>query len=207
MMLGALEVREPHLVPRRRPRAHLLPHPRPRVGVGEVPPQRGQPPVERPLRDHDVEAGRAVGVGVAVEGDVEPFGAGVLDEREHAGRPAGRGRALVEVGDVRGNPGAPADLERLPERVEEAIPQAVAHVGVVEAAEPARLLRQGHQLLGIGVAPGRVVEPGRHAAGALFHRRPEERALIPAARPASAGDRPSRRPTRAAASCRRGRRC
>ena len=178
MVLRPLEVRHPHVVPRRRPRAHLLLHPGARRGIGEIPPQRAEPAVERPLRDHDVQAGRAVGVGIAVEGDIEPAPARVLHQGQHLRRAGGRRRPLVEVRDVRGDAGPAPDLERLAEGVEEAIAQAVADVRVVDPAEPARLLGEPHELVGVRVAAGRVVEPGRHAPGPFLHRRPEERALV-----------------------------
>ena len=41
---------------------------------------------------------------------------------------------MVEVGDVGGRAGSPADLDRLAERVEVAVAERVADVGVVEAA-------------------------------------------------------------------------
>jgi hypothetical protein len=77
-----------------------------------------------------------------------------------------------------GNVGPPADLDRFPEGIEEAVPKPVAHVGVVDAAEPGRLLREGDQLVRVGVAPGGIVEAGRHPPGALLHRGPEQRALV-----------------------------
>ena len=43
-------------------------------------------------------------------------------------------------------------------------------MGVVEAAEARGLLGERHQLLGRGVRPGRVVQPGGEAPGALLHR-------------------------------------
>jgi hypothetical protein len=66
---------------------------------------------------------------------------------------------VVEVGDVgRGAPPSP-DLDRLPERVEIAVAEGVANVGVVETAAPASLLGEHGELLGRGVAARRIVEP------------------------------------------------
>ena len=78
-----------------------------------------------------------------------------------------------------GTLGAAADVDRLPEGIEEAVTQAVAHVRVIDATEPARLFRQGDQLVGVGEAPRRIVEPRGHAPGALLHRRTQECALVP----------------------------
>ena len=80
--------------------------------------------------------------GIQVERDVEALGARVVDEPEHVLRRAGERRPMVEVGQVDGPAaGAPADLDRLAERVEEAVAERVADVGVIEAAEPGRLVR------------------------------------------------------------------
>ena len=76
---------------------------------------------------------------------------------------------MVEVGDVGGRAGSTADLDRLAERVEEAVAQRVADVGVIEAAGPARLLGEGGQFLGRGVAARRVIEAGAEPDGALGH--------------------------------------
>ena len=89
---------------------------------------------------------------VGVERDVEALGARVVDQREHRLRAARVRLAVVEVGDVGRRAGAPADLDRLAERVEVAVAERVADVGVVEAAVPAGLLGQRGELLGRGVA-------------------------------------------------------
>ena len=72
--------------------------------------------------------------GIGVEGDVEALGARVVDQREQRLGAARVGLAVVEVGDVGGRVGPPADLDRLAERVEVAVAERVADVGVVEAA-------------------------------------------------------------------------
>ncbi len=84
-----------------------------------------------------------------------------------ASGPPGMRLAVVEVGDVGGRAGTPADLDRLAERVEVAVAERVAHVGVIEAAGPTGLLGERGEFLGRGVAAGRVVE-----AGATGRRRP-----------------------------------
>ena len=93
-----------------------------------------------PLRELDEQPRRRPLRGVGVERDVEPFGARVVDQREHRLGPPGVRLAVVEVGDVRRRLGPPADLDRLAERIEVAVAQRVANVGVVEAAVPAGLL-------------------------------------------------------------------
>ena len=107
---------------------------------------------------------------IGVEGDVEPLGARVIDQREHR---LGRARvrlAMVEVGDVGGGVGPPADLDRLAERVEVAVAERIADVGVVEAAVATGLVGQRGELLGRGVGAGRVVEARRQPEGAVGHR-------------------------------------
>ncbi len=102
--------------------------------------------------------------------------------------------AVIEVGDVGGRRRPPADVDRLADRVEVAVAQRIADVGVVEAAVPAGLRGQRGQLGGRGVATGRVVEPGAQPERAVGHRFTEERAhpvegslvgrdVIPAERP------------------------
>ena len=87
-----------------------------------------------PLRELDEQAGRRPLGRVGVEGDVEPVGARVVDQREHRLGAARVRRAVIEVGDVGGRAGAPADLDRLAERVEVAIAERIADVAVIEAA-------------------------------------------------------------------------
>ena len=71
---------------------------------------------------------------------------------------------------------APPDLDRLPERVEEAVTERVADVGVVEAAVPRGFSTEVRQLVCRGVAAGRVVEPGADAEGPFRHALAEHRA-------------------------------
>ena len=101
-----------------------------------------------PLRELDEQPRRGPLVGIGVEGDVETLGAGVVDERQHRLGPAGMGLAVVEVGDVGRGAGATADLDRLAERVEVAVAERVADVGVVEAAVPAGLIGERGKLIG-----------------------------------------------------------
>ena len=93
-----------------------------------------------PLRQLD-EQTRAGPLGrIGIEGDVETLGAGVVDQREQRLGTARMRLAVVEVGDVRRRAGPPADLDRLADRVEVAVAERVADVGVVEAAVPPGLL-------------------------------------------------------------------
>ena len=192
---------------RRAARRELGPHP---VAGGPV----GEPLLERPraagldpLGQLDEQARRGPFGRIRVERDVEALGARVVDEREQRLGAAGVRVAVIEVGDVGGRRGPPADVDRLADRVEIAVAQRIADVGVVEAAVPAGLLGERRQLGGRGVAPGRVVEPGAEPERAVGHRVAEHRAHPVerlARRPAR---RPSRAPRSGAASCRRAWRC
>ena len=82
--------------------------------------------------------------------------------------------AVVEVRDVGRRTGASPDLDRLAERVQVAVAERVPDVGVIEAAVPARLFGQGSELLGRGIAAGRVVEPGAETDRALLQPLAEE---------------------------------
>ena len=88
-----------------------------------------------------------------------PFGAGVIDEGQHRFGSAGKRLPVIEVGDVGGPLAAPADLDRLAERIEVTVAERVAHVGVVEAPVGRRLARQLRQLIGAGIGAGRIVQP------------------------------------------------
>ena len=123
-----------------------------------------------PLRELDEQPRRRPLRGVGVERDVEPFGTRVVDQREHRLGRAGVCLAVVEVRDVGRRLGPPADLDRLAERVEVAVAERVANVGVVEAAVPAGLLGEHGELLGRRVPAGRVIEPGAEPERAIGHR-------------------------------------
>ena len=155
-----------------------------------------------PARELDEEPGARPLVRVGVVRDVEALGAGIVDEAEQGLVPAGMRLAVVEVRDVGRRPGSPPDLDRLPERVQVAVAERVPDVGVVERAVPARLLRQRGELLGRGVAAGRIVEPGAEPDRAFLQPFAEERRACGPARPGPRGRRPSRRPRCAAPSCR-----
>ena len=85
---------------------------------------------------------------------------------------------MVEVGDVGGRVAAPPDVDRLAERVEEAVAQRVPHMGVVDAVEARGLGREIRQLPRRRVRAGRVVEPGRDPVRALLHGLAEHRAHL-----------------------------
>ena len=192
---------------RRAARCELGPHPVARGAVGEPLLERSRAAGLDPLRQLDEQAGRGPFGRIGVERDVEALGAGVVDEREQRLRAAGVRLAVIEVGDVGGRRRTPADVDRLADRVEVAVAQRIADVGVVEAAVPAGLLGERRQLGGRGVAPGRVVEPGAEPERAVGHRVAEHARAsgrAPARRP---GRRPSRAPRSGAASCRRAWRC
>src|SRR6185369_15582777 len=78
-----------------------------------------------PLGQLDEEAGRRPLEWVRVERDVVAGGAGVVDEREHRLRASREGRAVIEVGDVGGRGGPPADLDGLAERIEIAVAERI----------------------------------------------------------------------------------
>lgn len=122
-----------------------------------------------PLGKHDKDSGAAVHVGEAVHGDVLAGIDGAVNEFKELPSAAGMSDALVEVGEVTGEAGPPADIEGFLDGVEEPIAEGVAEVGVVDAAESGGFLGETDEFVGGGVAAGRVVEAGRHAKGALFH--------------------------------------
>ena len=80
--------------------------------------------------------------------------------------------------EVAGNSGPPPDLQRLLDRVQEAVPKGVSQVGVVDASQPRRLPGQLHQLVGVGVAARGVVKAGGEAEGPLLHTLPQHRPHI-----------------------------
>ena len=163
------------------------------LAVGETLPRRGRAALLDPGRDRDQQARRGPLVGVGVERDVEPLGAGIVDELEHLlGRPGERG-PVVEVGDVGGRAAAPPDVDRLPERVEEAVAERVAHVRVVDAVEARGLGSEIRAAPRRRVRAGRVVEAGRDPVRALLHRLPEHRAHLGDIGVARLNVRPARR--------------
>ncbi len=89
--------------------------------------------------------------------------------------------------------GAPADLDRLAERVEIAVAERVADVRVVEATSAPGLGGQRGELIGRGERARRVVEPGGQPEGALGHAVAQE----PAHRVERGRRRPARHPSRA----------
>ena len=107
--------------------------------VGQALLERARPAGLDPLRQLDEQAGRRPFGRVGVERDVEALGARVVDQREHRLGAARVRLAVVEVGDVGGRAGAPADLDRLAERVEVAVAERVADVacGRSRRARPA----------------------------------------------------------------------
>ena len=164
----------------------LLADPRADRRVGEALLRPGRAALLDPDRHEDEEPRARPLVGIGVERDIEALGPGVVDEREHLlGRP-GEGRAVVEVGDVGRRLSPAADLDRLPERVQEPVAERVAHVGVVDAAEAAGLAGQRRELGRRRVRAGRVVEPGAEPERPLLHRLAQHR-------PHRVG-RPARRP-------------
>src|SRR6185312_9314156 len=64
---------------------------------------------------------------------------------------------------------ATADLDGLPERVEIAVAERVPDVAVIEATSLTRDLAECGELLGGGIAAGRIVETGTQPDGALGH--------------------------------------
>ena len=138
--------------------------------VGDPFLERARPASLDPLRHLDDEP-RARPLGwIRVERDVEPLGPRVVDEPEqHLGTGRMR-RPMVEVGDVGGCPGAPADLDRFAERVEEAVAERVPDVAVVEPAGTTRLRGQRGEFRGRRERPRRIVEPGAEPERAVGHR-------------------------------------
>jgi hypothetical protein len=158
----------------RAPLLELAPDPRPDVLVREPLLRPDRAAGLDPGRDEDQQAGARPLRGIGVERDVEALASGGVDELEHPVGAARERLAVVEVGDVGRRLAEPADLDRLAERVEEAVAERVADVGVIEAAVPSGLLRQLGQLPGGGVAPRRVVEARAEAERAFLHPLPEQ---------------------------------
>ena len=65
----------------------------------------------------------------------------MLDQCEHIRGAARRIQPLIEVGDVRGDTGAPADVDGFAERIQKAVAQSIANVRVVDAAQSGRYFR------------------------------------------------------------------
>jgi hypothetical protein len=131
-----------------------------------------------PLRQHDGQARAAVEIRIAVEGDVEPFVAGILDQSQHARGAATAGSALVEMRDVHRNVALASDVEGLLERIQKAVTQAVAHVRMIDTAQAHRLAAQLDQFGGVGIAAGRVVQAGGEPESALLHAFAQHRSHV-----------------------------
>lgn len=130
----------------------------------------------RPAGQQRGERRRTGEVRVGVEGDVDPGGERIVDEREQLGRASPvRGEVHGRVGEVHGAAGAASDADALGERGERAPPVPagvgcpVTPVGGDDGAE--RL-----ELRGVGVHAGGVGEPARHADGAGGERVGEDAA-------------------------------
>ena len=63
---------------------------------------------------------------------------------------------MIEVGDVGGRLAAPPDLDRLAKRIEEAVAERVADVGVIDPAEPRGLVGELGELGRGRVGTGRA---------------------------------------------------
>src|SRR5262245_26069149 len=123
MIFPALEIRQPHILPGSRARSHLLPDALPPLGRAQHLLQALGATIVRPLRDDDEQPSAAVLVGIAIEGDIEPTIARILDQAQHPRRSARAGGALVKMRNVDRNPTLLADLQGLFEWIEEAISQ------------------------------------------------------------------------------------
>ena len=148
---------------------------------------RAGPAVLDPQRHLDQQPRRRPFVGVHVERDVEAVSARVVDKGEQRLRSAGVRLAMIEVRDVNRPGAAPADVDRLAERIEVAITERVADMRVVEAAVARRFRRQRRELVGRGIRAGRVVEAARESERAGRHRVREQCAHI-GERPIVRGD-------------------
>ena len=184
LVLGPGEIAHPQVVPdpgpgeQPAPRRQLGPDPRPDRPVREAGLEGGHAAGLDPGRQHDQQAGARPFVGVQVEADVEALRPGVVDELEHVLGRSREGRPVIEVGDVDRPAAAAPDLDRLSERIEERVTERIAHVGVVEAAEPDGLGQEVGQLLRRGIGAGRVVEPGRQSECAFLEPLAQERPLV-----------------------------
>ena len=147
-VLGPPEVADPDVADGRRAREHraaggeLAANPLADPSVGESLERPVGAALLDPERHQDEERGARPLVRVGVEGDVQPFGVRVVDHLEQAFGRARHVGEVIEVGQVRGDAAAPADVDRLEEGVEEPVAKRIAHVGVVDPAEPCDLLRQ-----------------------------------------------------------------
>ena len=167
--MGALEVGEPDVAPGLAPGSDLLSQALAAFVGAEDFFEAGRASVVGPLGEHDEDPGAAVGVREAVHGHVLAGVDGAVDQFEEVSGAAGMGDALVEVGQVAGKAGPLADLQGLFDGIEEPVAEGVAEVGVIDAAESGDLLGEADQLVGGGVASGRVVEARGDAEGAFFH--------------------------------------
>ena len=117
----------------------------------------------------DQQAGRGPLVGVGVEGHIAARRPRIVHEREHRFGTAGVGLSVIEVGEVNRSVAHLANGQRLPERVEEAVAELVADVGVIEPSLACRRVGQVGQLFGARVGTRRVVQAARQPKGPFGH--------------------------------------
>ena len=160
MVMRTLEICQPYIIPGRTAWLHLLPQSFASVLGCQRFFQRRDASVVRPVGHHYQQASAAEHIRIAVEGYILPALGGVFHEVYQSLSAARAWRALVEVRDMNGNAAANANLQRLAERVEVAVAQPIAHMRMVEAAHVGDEFAQLDNLVGGGVAAGRVVQPG-----------------------------------------------
>ncbi len=153
----------------------LLPQAVPDPAVREAILQWAGSPGLHPLRQLDQEAGRGPLVGIRIEGDVHSVLPRVIDQGEQLLGAAGMGLPMVEVRQVDRPIRSPPDLDRLAKRVQEAVPEGVPDVRVIEAAGSRRFAGQRGQLIGRGIRAGWVVQAARDPERTLGHRLAQHR--------------------------------
>ncbi len=163
-----------HRVPPAQLVLHLLPHRRldalPQRGILEPRDERGVPAVARPHGEQVRETRAVRDVRVTVEHHVRARRARGLDQVQHRlALPPVPLALRLEVRDLHGHAGLPADRDRFLDRGEQLV-ILVAHVARVRESGAAQCTRQRDQLVAIRERAGRVLEPAGQPARALAQR-------------------------------------
>ena len=164
------------ILPAGKTRKNLGRDPAPDVGHPEPRRHGINPAFQNPRGEKSREGGRRGQIGIDVSRDVQPFGAGGVNEGEGLRDfppvgPAGR----LDVTHLDGNPRFLTDPDRFLDRAEEVYALA-ADVACVEAAALSGDPSQRDELIGLGVAPRGVDEAGGESPGPVLEA-PRRQAL------------------------------